>query len=129
MAARSPQPRPRTVLVVDDDDKVRVSLDQLLTSLGYAALTAADGREALDLFARRRDDIALALIDVLMPGADGPTVLADLRQQRPELAACFLSSIASGYSEAELLQHGAAAVLNKPLRPDVVAATIARLVP
>ncbi len=120
-------PVPRAVLVVDDDRQVRELLRQVLTSKGYAVLTASDGRAALDLL-RRHGDVGLALVDVLMPSADGPAVLDALRQERPGLPACFLSSLACGYSEAELLGRGAA-VLNKPLRPDEVLATLGRLMP
>ncbi len=129
MSAPSPQPRPRAVLVVDDDGQVRASLHHLLTSNGYAPLLAAGGREALDLLRRHRDDVGLALIDVLMPGADGPAVFDALRPERPGLPACFLSSLACGYTEAELLGRGAAAVLNKPFRPDEVLAAVRRLLP
>ncbi len=119
----------RTVLVVDDDGQARRSLDQLLAANGYAVLTAADGGEALRLLRQRGNEIGLALVDVLMPGADGPAVLAALRQLRPGLPACFLSSVGCGYTEAELLARGAAAVLDKPLQQGAVLAVVGGLLP
>jgi two-component system cell cycle sensor histidine kinase/response regulator CckA len=128
MAAPSLQRIRRAVLVVDDDGHGRAAVQQVLASQGYRVLTAASGLEALALLCEHGDQIGLAVIDVLMPGADGPTVLDGLRQRLPGLAACLVGSPACGYSRDELAARGAT-VLNKPLHRDSLLKTVARLLP
>jgi two-component system cell cycle sensor histidine kinase/response regulator CckA len=126
MVDSSPRRPGRAVLVVDDDGRIRASVHQFLAYHGYRVLTAGSGAEALVLLHNHGDEIGVALIDVLMPGADGPAVLDELRRRRPGLAACFLGSPACGYSEAELAGRGAA-VVAKPLHREVVLKTVGRL--
>jgi two-component system, cell cycle sensor histidine kinase and response regulator CckA len=121
-----PPTSPRAVLVVDDDDGHRDVLHQLLAAHGYTVLTAASCREALDRLRRHTDHIGMALIDVLMPVSDGPAVLAALRNERPGLPACFITSYADGYSTTELRSLGAD-VLHKPLGDHSLVQTVARL--
>ncbi len=121
-------PSRRAVLVVDDDDQIRALLWRLLSAAGYPVLSARDGRQALALLREHGPGVGLALIDVLMPGTDGPAVLDALRRQRPELPACFITSYAGGYSREELLARGAA-VLDKPFRLDALLSTVTRLLP
>jgi two-component system cell cycle sensor histidine kinase/response regulator CckA len=126
MAAPSLKRIRQTVLFVDDDGHTRAAVQQLLASRGYCVLTAASGLEAQALFRDHGDQIGLAVIDVLMPGADGPTVLDGLRLRRPRLAACLVGSPACGYSRDELAARGAT-VLNKSLHRDSLMTTVARL--
>jgi CheY-like chemotaxis protein len=102
------------VLVVDDDAGLRGLLWHQLRSLGYAALLAPCGAEAVRTYARHAGDVALALVDVRMRGGDGPDTLAALRQLDPGLPCCFITSDPGHYTQADLLALGALAVLHKP---------------
>jgi CheY-like chemotaxis protein len=59
------------VLVVEDDDDARETLEMVLENSGYDVLTAHDGKEALEILHEHPDDVALILLDVLMPVMDG----------------------------------------------------------
>lgn len=83
-----------TILLAEDDDGVRAFARRSLERAGYAVLEAADGDEALRLFARDPDRVALALLDVVMPGMGGREVHDRLRKVRPDLPVLFCS----GYS-------------------------------
>lgn len=70
-----------TVLLVDDDDRVRRATSRLLERLGHRVIPAASGPEALAVTAA----FDLAVVDITMPGMDGPTTLLRLRERRPGL--------------------------------------------
>jgi two-component system cell cycle sensor histidine kinase/response regulator CckA len=88
-----------TVLLVEDEPMVRAVAERALTRHGYTVITADNGEEALEVISRG-DDIDLLLSDVVMPGMDGPAMVAEARKQRPELKVLFMS----GYAEEQLRQ-------------------------
>lgn len=91
-------PAPRgheVVLVVDDEDAVRVILRAGLESLGYTVIEAPGGEEALKLTAERSGPLHLLITDIVMPGMSGPELAASMRMRLPGLAVLFLS----GYTE------------------------------
>lgn len=102
------------ILVVDDEPLIRELLRLVLQQRGFRVLLAADGREALALYQAERSTIALVLLDVRMPGLDGPQTLDALRQVNLAVRACFLTGHAGDYTEEELLQRGALRVFAKP---------------
>jgi len=84
-----------TILLADDDEHVRKTGKEVLESLGYRVLTASHGREAVDLFITHRDEVALAILDVVMPEMGGAEAAKKMRGMRPDLPIIF----ASGYDE------------------------------
>jgi CheY-like chemotaxis protein len=115
------------ILVVDDQAFDRVMLDIELRRHGFAVWLASDGQEALELYQRHRAEIELVLLDVRMPGMDGPETLAALRALNPEIRCCFLAGHSGSFVDDELLKHGAMAVLHKTFHPDRVAPVICQL--
>ncbi len=110
------------VLLVDDDEDVRTFLAMILEESGLRVLSAADGHAAAELL-RTEPEIGLALLDVKMPGLDGPGTLALLRKIEPRLQCCFVTGEPGLYSVPVLLSLGAKAVFEKPvLLPDMVQA-------
>ncbi|HLZ64660.1 MAG TPA: response regulator [Aliidongia sp.] len=94
-AAAATSKRQRTVLVVDDDAEVRLVLVELLRSLGYKLIEAANGADgiaALD----RVPTLDLAIIDFALPGQHGKEVAIELLDRRPDLPIVF----ATGYTES-----------------------------
>jgi DNA-binding response OmpR family regulator len=122
-----PARRPVGVLIVDDEPFLRALLEVELRQEGFAVWQAENSREALDLYRQHRDEIDLVLLDVHLPGLDGPQTFAILRRLNPELRCCFLSPNRSAYSEDELLEMGALAVLAKSYHLDGIAAVLGRL--
>jgi two-component system response regulator AtoC len=129
MPAADPAPGPRlpTVLVADDEKAVRSLLSVVLPRLGYHPLLAADGDEALRLYLEHPPDVRAALLDVLMPGRDGPATLAGLRALSPHLPCAFMTGYAWGYRSEDLLALGADCVIAKPWRLDELGGVLGRL--
>ncbi len=69
-----------TVLVVDDESRMRKLVRDFLTQKGYIVLEAGDGEEALKVFEENQSQINLILLDVMMPKLDGWSVLRQIRQ-------------------------------------------------
>src|SRR5262249_34971466 len=105
-----------SVLVVDDDPTVRFLVNFILRSAGLEVHLAGGGREAIDLYALYRETIALVLLDVQMPGLDGPQTLAVLGGYAPQVRCCFMMGNSGGYSTEQLLGLGAVRVFTKPFR-------------
>ena len=89
-------PRPRTVLVVEDDDAVRAFVVAVLEQAGFAVVAAADGRTAGDLFAAEPARFDLVLTDVIMPHALGTDLAARVRGLRPGVPVLFMSAFPGG---------------------------------
>jgi CheY-like chemotaxis protein len=109
------------VLVVDDDADVRDALDAGLRREGFAVWLAADGQAALDLYRNHSETIDVVLLDVRMPGLDGPQTLAALQQLTPQIRCCFMTGYLGSHSTQELRRLGADAVLMKPFHLSEVA--------
>jgi CheY-like chemotaxis protein len=125
----SPQPSsgPAAVLVAADDAHVRAMLSLGLRQAGFDPLVAADGHEAVELLLRHRDDVRVVLLDVKMPGLDGPGALAQIRRIVPEVPCCFMTGDSERNSAERLLALGVACVIEKPFRLDEVLKTLGEL--
>lgn len=121
-------PRKPGILVVDDDDAVRTLLDVGLRQYGFAVWLAADGQDALQIYQQNRSEIDAVLLDVRMPGLDGPQTLSALCQLNPQIRSCFMTGQAGSYSHDELLQRGAAHVFQKPFQLAEVAQILGNLI-
>ena len=116
----------RTLLVVDDQDDLRLTLQATLEGAGYRVVTAADGRDANKAFAHERLD--LVLTDLLMPDKDGIEVITDLRESRPELPVIAMSGggkMSADYYLKLARALGAKAILQKPFSNEQLLITIA----
>lgn len=108
--------RQRGVLVMDDTASIRQLLGEALRRRGFAVWLAEDGAAAVEACRRHREHIDLILMDVRMPGLDGPQALAAIRLFCPRVPCCFMSGDFGEYGAAELLELGARAVFAKPFR-------------
>lgn len=117
-------PRPIGVLVVDDQDYVRFTLGAALRLDGLVVWLAEGGREALSLYRAHPGAIDVVVLDVRMPGMDGPQTLAALRLLDPGVRCCFLSGDFGCHTREELRAMGALAVLSKPARFETIARTV-----
>ena len=106
--------QPPTVLVVEDDDTLRVVLARELRKRGISVRTAADGAEAVEEYARPAGRIDLVLMDVNMPGLSGPEALAALRADHPGVRCCFMTADQRPTTRRALLARGALEVFGKP---------------
>jgi DNA-binding response OmpR family regulator len=109
-------PRPLGVLVIDDDAAVRAVLGVALGAHGFSVRLAGDGREGAAVYREHAATIDLVLLDVRMPGWDGPRTLAAIHAFAPRARCCFMSGDTGEYTERDLLALGASAVFQKPFR-------------
>ena len=126
-AASTPGPASAGILVVDDDATVRAMLDMGLRHSGFRVWQAADGAEALGVYRRHAADIDAVLLDVRMPGLDGPQTLAALRQLNPQVCCCFISGEIGQYTQDQLLAMGAAYFFKKPFSLAEITQTLRQL--
>lgn len=116
-----------TILVVDDEEMIRMVCVDLIEELGFEALVAADGEEALRIFREQGDRIGLVLLDQVMPGMDGVAVFRELRRIRPDVRVL----LASGYSEQEVSECykglGLDGFIQKPFNLSLLAEEVRRV--
>ncbi|MBI4676741.1 MAG: response regulator [Elusimicrobia bacterium] len=109
-----------TILVVEDDEKVRALVKRILSSRGYLVLAAADGDEALRISAERRDAIHLVITDVVMPRMSGADLAREIRKSRPMAKVLYLS----GYTDDVIAERGilkpGIRLLQKPFDADIL---------
>lgn len=85
-----------TVLLVEDDERVRTSVEQVLAQCGYQVLVAANGDEALRLVRRHHGAIHLLLVDLVMPGMNGREVVKQISPLQPQAQVLFVSGYGTG---------------------------------
>jgi len=102
------------ILVADDEDLVREMYEAILPTIGYRVIAARNGEEAVSLFTQNRDDICLAILDVVMPLLGGIDVAKKIKQLNENLPIIF----ATGYDKGALIEDekalSAHKVINKP---------------
>jgi len=111
----TPAPYPSaTILLVDDESMIRTLGRAILESQNYDVIDAVDGVEAVEIFEREHDRIALVLLDVTMPRLSGRDAFLQMKLIDPDVRVLF----SSGYSQDDLSGiDGAAGLLTKPYRP------------
>lgn len=112
------------LLVVDDEESLRITTAAILEKEGYAVDTASSGDEAIDLLSQK--DYDLVLTDLHMEGGDGLSVLNQIRRHSPLTISVVLTGFASVESAIAALQEGAYDYLVKPCDIDSMKHTIRR---
>jgi PAS domain S-box-containing protein len=118
-----PRGEGQTVLIVDDEASIRQIARQMLESFGYRVHVAANGEEALALVAHGTGDIAVALIDMMMPVMDGPATIRALERMAPSIRIIGTSGIAGNDKVAQAL---GAEFLPKPYTAEALLKALAR---
>ena len=111
---KAPSGTGQAILVVDDEEILRVVARAALEQAGFAVLEAEDSASALEVFQRERERIAVVLLDVNMPGRTGDEFFQDLRGLDPNVSVIFCSGSISEKKGAILIGAGAKAFLHKP---------------
>ena len=114
-----------TILLADDEARIRRLVIDFLKRDGHTILEAADGNEALTLL-RTHPEIELAILDVMMPGADGFSVLQSIRagERTRRLPVMMLTARAEEFDQLHGLQGGADDYVTKPFSLEEVVARI-----
>ncbi|HTY56921.1 MAG TPA: UDP-3-O-acyl-N-acetylglucosamine deacetylase [Candidatus Binataceae bacterium] len=114
-----------TVLVVDDEERVRTSLRGILNDEGFRVLDTGNAPAALDIIARERP--RLVLLDVWMPEIDGIELLRRIKLSQPAVEVIMISGHANIQSAVAATKLGAADFIEKPFSVDGLLASIARV--
>ena len=112
-----------TILVVDDEERMRKLIKDFLNAKGYKILEAEDGEKALEIFELNKEKIDLVILDVMMPKFDGWTVLRKIRQ---EAKTPVIMLTARGEEQDELFgfELGVDEYVSKPFSPRILVARI-----
>jgi two-component system cell cycle sensor histidine kinase/response regulator CckA len=109
-----PEGRGDTILLVEDEDRVRNAGQRVLQSLGYRVLTASNGREGLETF-RKAAKVDLVLTDMVMPEMGGKELIQELRRIAPGLKALVITGYTLQEDVQALKDSGFADIVYKPL--------------
>ena len=112
------------VLVVDDEETVRMVAADMVEALGFEVLTAADGEDGVEKLRARLPEIALVLLDLTMPRMTGEEAFREMRRVRPDIPVVLMS----GFTEQEATSHFAgtrpAGFLQKPFSLEMLKARL-----
>lgn len=121
-------PTPLTVLVADDDDSCRSTLQKVLVEEGYAVIAVADGASALELLAAAADGLRArpdaVILDVMMPGCSGLGVLSLMRRFSPRPPTFLMTAFDDPSVDVVARRLGSARVFHKPIEVDDVLAAL-----
>ena len=114
------------ILIVDDDELVRMTLSVLVSSLGYHCLVAGDGVEAIAVLKSTAVDLVFS--DIVMPGMDGLELLAHVKENYKETDVIISTGYHEKASYSEVIKAGAIDFIKKPIDQAELEAKLARAV-
>ncbi|MBN2657311.1 MAG: PocR ligand-binding domain-containing protein [Spirochaetales bacterium] len=103
-----------TILLVDDEEMIRITGTSLLEEMGYDVLTAQNGTEGIRLFEENRGKIKAVVLDMIMPDIDGTEVFQRIHEAAPLCPVIIASGFTSDKKVDALLDKGLFAILKKP---------------
>lgn len=103
-----------TILLVDDEDFVRDFGERILGRYGYKLLVAKNGKEALEIYRKEKDNISLVILDLIMPEMGGKQCMRELLEINPAAKVLLASGYESGGGPLDARQLGAAGFVRKP---------------
>jgi signal transduction histidine kinase/FixJ family two-component response regulator len=121
----SVDPKKNLLLFVDDEPLLRRAGERMAKSLGFEAVTAINGRDALEVFYRERARIAAIVLDVAMPVMSGEQCFLELRKLDPALPTVFASGFAKNHDLQALLAEPRTRFVSKPYERESLADALA----
>jgi len=115
-----------TILIVDDEARIRKLIKDFLSKEGYKTLEAEDGENALEVFEEKKSKIGLILLDVMMPKLDGWSVLRQIRQYS-NVPVIMLTARGEEQDELFGFELGVDEYVSKPFSPKLLVARIKAL--
>ncbi|MBR3614431.1 MAG: response regulator transcription factor [Clostridia bacterium] len=113
-----------TILVVDDESRMRKLIKDFLIQKNYNILEAEDGEKALKVYEENKEKIDLILLDVMMPKLDGWSVLRNIRQENKKLPIVMLTARAEEQDELFGFELGVDEYITKPFSPKILVARV-----
>lgn len=109
-----------TVLIVDDEEMVRMAMSTALSHAGYIVLDVANGTEALDLYQRHAERINVIMLDLVLPDIWGDDILPQLQAINPDVKVI----VCSGYDIKDGEFEGVETILKKPVPAEALVHTV-----
>ena len=102
------------VLLVDDEERILTVGREICKALGYKVITANSGKEALKIYAEKRDEINLVVLDMIMPEMNGLETFLKLKKQNPDIKVLLSTGYAIDEKAQEMLRQGCKGYILKP---------------
>ena len=112
----------KNILIIDDEEIVRMSCERALQASGFAYGVATGGREGLAMLEKEKYDIVL--LDVKMPDMDGVEVLSKIASSWPDINVIMISVYSTVDTSVQALRCGAVNFIQKPFSPDKLISAI-----
>ncbi|HIJ57170.1 MAG TPA: PAS domain S-box protein [Deltaproteobacteria bacterium] len=122
-------PMTGTVLLVDDDEAVIDVGVQMLQKFGFNVLSASNGGEALEIFERKRDEILLVILDLIMPDMGGGEVFDRLKEIAPGVNVLLSSGYSLDSKAKDILNRGCSGFIQKPFNMNQLMDKILEILP
>jgi PAS domain S-box-containing protein len=116
-----------TVLLVDDEDKIREVCSDGLKLLGYSVITARSGEEAVDIYRKMALEIDVIVLDMIMPGLSGKETYLHLKQIDPNVRVLIASGFSSAKGGADEVNGERCPMIQKPFRIEELSMKIQQL--
>ncbi len=113
-----------TILIVDDEARMRKLIKDFLLQKNFHILEAEDGEKALKIYQEHKEKIGLILLDVMMPKLDGWSVLRQIRQENKQLPIIMLTARAEEQDELFGFELGVDEYITKPFSPKILVARV-----
>jgi len=105
-----------SILVIDDEEVIRDLIKEGLEDFGYTVLTAEDGHAGVDIYKERKEEIALVILDLILPRMSGKITYEKLKEINPEITVLLSSGYSQKGQAQELLDQGVQGFIQKPFR-------------
>ena len=112
-----------TILVVDDEQRMRKLIKDFLVKENYKVIEAVDGEDAIEVFLQNKNKINLVLLDVMMPKVDGWTVLREIRKES-NIPVIMLTARGEEQDELFGFELGVDEYITKPFSPKILVARV-----
>ncbi len=103
-----------TVLLVDDEEVILKVGEELLETMGYRVLIARDGKEAVEIYRKNKDDIDIVLLDMVMPNMGGSEAYDRMKEINPKVKVLLSSGYSINGQATEILERGCDGFIQKP---------------
>ena len=113
-----------SILIVDDEARMRKLIKDFLGAKGFSTLEAEDGEKALEIYEQNQSKIKLILLDVMMPKLDGWSVLRQIRQKDKDIPIIMLTARGEEQDELFGFELGVDEYISKPFSPKILVARV-----
>lgn len=117
-----------TILVVDDEEVLRFTLEKILKSCGYNVLLAANGREAVAVYTEQKDKVDAVICDMMMPEMNGYDCFLKFKEINPAVKLIIASGFTGDTDIEELMEKGLDRFIKKPFTSTVVSRVVADVI-